>query len=81
MGNWYKWEEELIEKLSGRDPGFADMVARHRTLEKRLDELKGRARLSAEEEAEERKLKVEKLKVRDRIEETLRNHKNVVIPA
>lgn len=81
MGNWYKWEEELIGKLSQDDSVFADMVARHRSLEKRLDELKGKKYLSSDEEGEERKLKVEKLKIRDKLEETLRSHKHVVVPA
>jgi len=81
MSNWYKWEEELIEKLKKQDQRFAEMVERHRTLGKRLDELKSKSYLSAEEEAEEQRLKREKLKLRDRIEETLRNHKNTVLPA
>ncbi len=81
MGNWYKWEEELIEKLSRQDQAFADMMERHHSLEKRLDELKAKSFLNAEEEALERSLKREKLAVRDQIEKILRNHKNVIVPA
>jgi uncharacterized protein YdcH (DUF465 family) len=83
MSNWYKWEEELIKQLEGEDQDFAKVMQRHHFLEQSLDRLSTKGRLSAEEESEERKLKREKLLLRDKIETILRNHKNqknVVLP-
>jgi len=81
MSNWYKWEEELIQRLEREDEQFARIMARHHFLEENLDRLSTRGRLTPEEEAEERKLKREKLLLRDQIENILRARKNVVLPA
>jgi len=70
-----------MDKLKSQDQDFAKMLERHKFLDKRLDDLSGKSHLSAEEETEERMLKREKLHLRDRIEETLRNHRNIVLPA
>lgn len=81
MSNWYKWEEELIKLLEKEDTDFARVMDRHHFLEQSLDRLSAKGRLSQEEEAEERKLKREKLLLRDHIENILRTRKNVVLPA
>lgn len=70
-----------MEKLIKQDQNFAEMVDKHKSLEKRLDALKAKSYLSAEDEALVRELKREKLKVRDQIEEILRINKKVVLPA
>ncbi len=80
MSNWYKWEEDLIKELEQKDQGFAQIMARHHLLEESLDRMSAKGRLTPEEEAEERKLKREKLILRDQIENILRTRKNVVIP-
>jgi len=80
MSNWYKWEEELIQRLEQEDSKFAEIMARHHFLEESLDRLSARGRLTAEEELEERKLKREKLQLRDQIEGILRTRKNIVLP-
>lgn len=80
MSNWYKWEEELIKVLEKEDQDFAKVMDRHHFLEQSLDRLSAKGRLNAEEEAEERKLKREKLLLRDHIENILRTRKNIVLP-
>jgi uncharacterized protein YdcH (DUF465 family) len=80
MSNWYKWEEELIKRLEAEDAKFAEIMSRHHFLEESLDRLSTRGRLTTEEEAEERKLKREKLLLRDQIENIIRTRKNVVLP-
>ncbi len=70
-----------MDKLKSQDQDFAKMVERHQFLDERLKQLSGKIRLDAEEETEERTLKREKLRLRDRIEETLRIHRNIVLPA
>jgi len=67
--------------LEREDEQFARIMARHHFLEENLDRLSTRGRLTPEEEAEERKLKREKLLLRDQIENILRARKNVVLPA
>jgi len=81
MSNWYKWEEELIKRLEKEDHDFAKVMQRHQFLEQSLDRLSTKGRLDSEEEAEERKLKREKLLLRDHIENILRTRKNIVLPA
>jgi len=80
MSNWYKWEEELIKRLEQEDKDFAQIMARHHFLEESLDRLSMRGRLTTAEELDERKLKREKLQLRDQIETILRTRKNVVLP-
>jgi uncharacterized protein YdcH (DUF465 family) len=80
MSNWYKWEEELIKRLEREDNDFAKVMERHHYLEQNLDRLSTKGRLTVEEEAEERKLKREKLQLRDHIENILRTRKNIVLP-
>ena len=80
MSNWYKWEEELIKRLEKEDKDFEKIMARHHFLEESLDRLSMRGRLTTEEESDERKLKREKLQLRDQIETILRTRKNVVLP-
>jgi len=81
MSNWYKWEEELIKRLEKEDQDFAKVMQRHQFLEQSLDRLSTKGRLDSEEETEERKLKREKLLLRDHIENILRTRKNIVLPA
>jgi len=70
-----------MEKLKKQDPNFAEMVERHKSLESKLEELRSKSYLSAEDEALERALKREKLHLRDQIDKIIRINKNVVLPA
>jgi len=78
MSNWYEWERELISRLQNEDKEFLE---RHQALEQEVKELEERAYLSEEQQLRLSTLKREKLRVRDRIEEILRAHKKVVLPA
>jgi uncharacterized protein YdcH (DUF465 family) len=62
----------LRERLAQTDPEYQKLVAEHRERELRLDELKAKGWLSTEEEQEEKRLKKEKLRLKDRMEALLR---------
>jgi uncharacterized protein YdcH (DUF465 family) len=62
----------LRERLAQTDPEYQKLVAEHRERELRLDELKAKGWLSVEEEQEEKRLKKEKLRLKDRMEALLR---------
>ena len=81
MSNWYEWERELISRLQNEDKEFSELFSRHQALEQEVKELEERAYLSEEQQLRLSTLKREKLRVRDRIEEILRAHKKVVLPA
>jgi len=81
MSNWYEWERELISRLQNEDKEFLELFSRHQALEQEVKELEERAYLSEEQQLRLSALKREKLRVRDRIEEILRAHKKVVLPA
>ncbi len=81
MSNWYKWELELIQKLINSDADFAELYKKHRELEEKVDELERKVYLTSQQEIELRRLKREKLRIRDQIEEILRANKKVVLPA
>ena len=81
MSNWYKWELELIQKLINSDADFAELYKKHRELEEKVDELERKVYLTSQQEIELRRLKREKLRTRDQIEEILRANKKVVLPA
>lgn len=62
----------LRERLARTDPEYQKLVAEHHERELRLDELKAKGWLSTEEEQEEKRLKKEKLRLKDRMEALLR---------
>ena len=62
----------MRERLAQTDPEFRELLEQHRARELRLDELKAKGWLSPEEEQEEKRLKKEKLRLKDRMEALLR---------
>jgi uncharacterized protein YdcH (DUF465 family) len=62
----------LREQLAQSDPEYQKLVAEHRARERRLEELKAKGWLTSEEEQEEKRLKKEKLRLKDRMEALLR---------
>ena len=60
-------EFELKERLSREDPEFRRIYKLHRGHEERLEELSRRPYLSEDEEAELKKLKKEKLALKDQM--------------
>jgi uncharacterized protein YdcH (DUF465 family) len=63
------------ESLTDIDPEYRRLHAEHRHHEHRLETLAGKPRLSDEEELEEKRLKKEKLLIKDRMEAIARTHR------
>jgi len=68
-------ENQNQESLTEIDPEYDRLHAEHRDHERRLQTLATKPRLSEEEELEERRLKKEKLVLKDRMEAIARNHR------
>lgn len=70
-----KRDLELIEKYINKDVELKKYVEEHGDLEKKLNELKNKPYLTAEQEAEVKRLKKIKLAGRDKIEEILKRYR------
>lgn len=68
-------DHENSESLTELDPEYQRLHAEHRNHENRLRVLAGKPRLSEEEELEEKRLKKQKLLLKDRMEAIARNHR------
>jgi uncharacterized protein YdcH (DUF465 family) len=68
-------DHENSESLTELDPEYQRLHAEHRDYENRLQVLAGKPRLSEEEEFEEKRLKKQKLLLKDRMEAIARNHR------
>jgi uncharacterized protein YdcH (DUF465 family) len=66
------------EELSTADPEYRRLHLEHRSHEERLQVLAAKGRLSDEEEFEEKRLKKEKLLLKDRMEAIARHHREGV---
>lgn len=67
--------EEIKQELSGHSEEFRGLLQKHHDHERRLAELATKTYLSTDEELEEKRLKKEKLHLKDRMEEIVREHK------
>lgn len=65
-------DEALREQLAQQDPEFRRLLEEHRSRDRRLRELSGKGWLTSEEEQEEKRLKREKLQLKDQMEALLR---------
>jgi uncharacterized protein YdcH (DUF465 family) len=65
------------EDPTDRDPEYRRLLEAHRDHEQRLEALAGKPRLSEDEEIEEKRLKKEKLLLKDRMEAIVRGHGGV----
>ncbi|HKA35474.1 MAG TPA: DUF465 domain-containing protein [Thermoanaerobaculia bacterium] len=63
------------DSLTEIDPEYRRLHAEHRDHESRLEALAVKSRLSEEEELEEKRLKKEKLLLKDRMEAIARSHR------
>jgi len=61
-----------------QDPEYRRLHDEHRSHEERLQVLAAKSRLSGDEEIEEKRLKKEKLLLKDRMEEIVRTHREGV---
>jgi uncharacterized protein YdcH (DUF465 family) len=64
--------QQLRDQLAEQDPEYRRLLEEHRKRAKRLDELTRKGWLTNEEEQEEKKLKKEKLQLKDQMEARLR---------
>ncbi|HEX4441386.1 MAG TPA: YdcH family protein [Thermoanaerobaculia bacterium] len=70
-------ENGHIEELDAADPEFRRLHDEHRNHEQRLQVLAAKPRLSEDEELEEKRLKKEKLHLKDRMEAIRLRHEGV----
>jgi uncharacterized protein YdcH (DUF465 family) len=68
-------DTDHTDALSDIDPEYRRLHDEHRTHEERLQILAARPRLSEDEEIEEKRLKKEKLVIKDRMEAIARTHR------
>ena len=64
--------QQRREQLALQDPEYCRLLEEHRSRERRLGELARKGGLTAEEEQEEKRLKKEKLRLKDQMEALLR---------
>lgn len=67
--------EELKRELTDTHEEFRTLMRSHRNHERRLAELASKTFLTTDEEMEEKRLKKEKLHLKDRMEEIAREHR------
>ena len=61
-------EKDLLAKLASKNPELAEMVTKHQSLERQLEEMNHRHYLSPEEDLERKKIQKAKLAVKDKIQ-------------
>ena len=74
-------QDALKEELIQTDEQFRHLFEEHRTCEHRLTEINQKTLLSQDDEIEEKKIKLHKLVLKDRMEEILRQHREARVPA
>ena len=70
--------DDLKRELIRTDEDFRRLHDEHQACESRLSELVQNSLPSAEDEVEEKRLKLQKLALKDRMEEILREHRTSV---
>lgn len=67
-------QDPLKEELIASDEEFRRLHDEHQQYERRLEELNHKSLLSQEDEVEEKRIKLHKLALKDRMESILREH-------
>ncbi len=67
--------DEIKNELASHNDEFKSLLRNHHDHERRLAELASKTFLSTDEEIEEKRLKKEKLHLKDRMEEIAREHR------
>jgi uncharacterized protein YdcH (DUF465 family) len=62
----------LREQLAEHDPEYRQLLEEHQARDRRLQELRGKGWLTTEEEQEAKRLKKEKLSLKDKMEAHIR---------
>ena len=73
--------DELKEELIQTDPEFRSLHEEHLACKQRLHEINQKSLLSQDDEIEEKKIKLHKLALKDRMEEMLRTHREARVSA
>lgn len=73
--------DTLVRELLDSDDEFRRLQAEHQECETRLEELQHMSLLSQDDEIEEKKLKVHKLALKDRMEQIVRQHEGSAVTA
>lgn len=66
--------DALKEEMIASDDEFRRLHEEHQEYERRLDELSHKSLLSQDDEVEEKRIKLHKLALKDRMESILREH-------
>ncbi|HVT58759.1 MAG TPA: DUF465 domain-containing protein [Thermoanaerobaculia bacterium] len=73
--------DDLKEELIKTDEKFRRLYEEHKEYERRLSELNQKSLLSQDDEVEEKKIKLHKLALKDRMEAILRAHRETHVSA
>lgn len=73
--------DDLKAELIESDPEFRQLHEEHQEYDRRLLVLTQKTLPSQEDEAEEKKIKLHKLMLKDHMEEILRSHREARVPA
>jgi len=73
--------DDLKEELIQTDEQFRRLYEEHKAYERRLAEINQKSLLSQDDEIEEKKIKLHKLVLKDRMEEILRAHRETRVSA
>lgn len=73
--------DTLVRELLETDDEFRKLHAEHQECENRLEALQHMSLLSQDDEIEEKKLKVHKLALKDRMEQIVRQHESAAVTA
>ena len=74
-------DDALKQELIQTDDTFRRLYQEHQEYERRLDELNQKSLFSQDDEIEEKKIKLHKLVLKDRMEEILRQHREARVSA
>jgi uncharacterized protein len=73
--------DDLKAELIATDDEFRRLYEEHQASERRLQEINQKSLLSQDDEAEEKKIKLHKLALKDRMERILRTHRESRVSA
>jgi uncharacterized protein YdcH (DUF465 family) len=73
--------DDLKDELIQTDEQFRRLYEEHKAYERRLEEINQKSLLSQDDEIEEKKIKLHKLVLKDRMEEILRAHREARVSA
>jgi uncharacterized protein YdcH (DUF465 family) len=74
-------DDLLKQELISTDDEFRRLYEEHQEYERRLQELSHKSLLSQEDEAEEKKIKLHKLVLKDHMAEIMRQHRDSQVSA